>query len=111
MGVHKASNNQGALGIRDDSDVNPGGVGPAADPLRPEGGREDERADAACSPVPSELLSFKPKQSGLVQSESSWTPSPNLDNFQVLLHKHLELFLNPDLLHAKTMCAIFQVFC
>ena len=28
---------------------------------------------------------------------------------QVLLHKHLELFLNPDLLHAKTMCAIFQV--
>jgi inositol 1,4,5-triphosphate receptor type 1 len=29
-------------------------------------------------------------------------------NNQVLLHKHLELFLNPDLLHAKTMCAIFQ---
>ena len=35
----------------------------------------------------------------------------HLGNFQVLLHKHLELFLNPDLLHAKTMCAIFQVLC
>ena len=107
MGVHKASNNQE---IRDDGDVDPGGVGPAADPLRPEGGREDERADAARPPVPSELLSFKPKQPGLVQSECSWIPSSNLGNFQVLLHKHLELFLNPDLLHAKTMCAIFQVF-
>ena len=78
MGVHKASNNQGAWEIRDDGDVDPGGVGPAADPLRPEGGREDERADAARPPVPSELLSFKPKQPGLVQSECSWMPFSNL---------------------------------
>nr|XP_040580259.1 inositol 1,4,5-trisphosphate receptor-like isoform X2 [Lepeophtheirus salmonis] len=27
---------------------------------------------------------------------------------QTLLHKHLELFLTPDLLEARTMCAIFQ---
>ena len=27
---------------------------------------------------------------------------------QALLHKHLELFLTPDLLEAQTMCAIFQ---
>ena len=64
MGVHKASNNQGAWETRDDSDVDPGGVGPAADPLRPEGGREDERVDETRPPVPSELLSFKPKQPG-----------------------------------------------
>ena len=29
--------------------------------------------------------------------------------FQVLLHKHLELFMNHGQLEAKTMCAIFQV--
>ena len=38
--------------------------GSAPDPLRPEGGRENERADAPGSPIPPELLSFKPKQPG-----------------------------------------------
>ena len=51
--------------------VHLGGPGPAADPVWPEGRCEDERAYEARSPISSELLSFKPKQSG-PWSNCSW---------------------------------------
>ena len=51
--------------------VHLGGPGPAADPIWPEGRCEDERAYEARSPISSELLSFKPKQSG-PWSNCSW---------------------------------------
>ena len=41
-----------------------GGPGPTADSVRCQGGREDERVDEACPPVPTELLSGQPEQSG-----------------------------------------------
>ena len=64
------------LTIRDKSGVDAGGVGPAADPLWPEGGCQNERAHASRPPVPPELLSFKPKQPGLSLGYS-WIPSWN----------------------------------
>ena len=41
-----------------------GGPGPTADSIRCQGGRQDERADEAGPPVPTELLSGQPEQSG-----------------------------------------------
>ena len=41
-----------------------GGPGPTANSVRCQGGRADERVDEAGPPVPAELLSRQPEQSG-----------------------------------------------